>query len=428
MTQLSESHITEQRSLDDILNAPDRNKPIGFILRLAKALHTYGLPAYELEKTMNGCAKAMGYGIQCMSLPTSISITILPDSSEPRTYLIRVSPGEVNIEKLRKTTEIARHVINDKINSQQGAECLKEIAVSGSDYPNWIIVLAFCAVSTCIAHIFSGGIAEMIASATIGLLVGLLAIASGFRPIIGHLLPAICAFVATFISLLINQWSGFAINTSVVILSGLIILLPGLTLTVALAELATQNLVSGTARLAGTMTTFIQLAVGSALAGELANQMGLMSNHVSLEAASFWSLLLSVSIASLALIPLFSARKQDAGWFLAAALTAFITVYFSSQLMGPSLGAFAGAITVGLLAKLVTKFFDVPGAMIVMPGFIILVPGAIGYQSILAFVENDVSASLSTAYDVIVIGISLVAGFLLSSLVHLPKDEAKDHY
>ena len=128
MSQLSDALLTEHRSLDSIPNAPERTKPLGFLLRLAKALHTYGLPAYELEQTMNGCAEAMGYGIQCMSLPTSISITVLPPDSAPQTYLIRVSPGEINIERLRKTTGVARKVINGEMNSEEGANFLKKIA------------------------------------------------------------------------------------------------------------------------------------------------------------------------------------------------------------------------------------------------------------------------------------------------------------
>jgi len=428
MSQLSDTHLTEQRSLDEIPNAPDRNKPVGFILRLAKALHTYGLPAYELEQTMNGCAEAMGYGIQCMSLPTSISITILSTDSEPKTYLIRVSPGEVNIERLRKTSLVARQVISGEINSHQGADQLKSIACSSPDYPSWIIVLAFCVVSTCISRIFSGGVNEMMVSACIGFIVGLIAIASRTKPMIDHLLPTICAFIATFIALSMDQWFGLSISTSVVVISGLIILLPGLSLTIALAELATQNLVSGTARLSGTVTTFIQLAFGSALAAELGKRLGLEVNHVIVSPVESWSVWLAAAIAALALVPLFSARRKDAGWFLLSALGAFTTVYFASQAMGTSLGAFAGAIAVGLMARLATRFFDIPGAMIMMPGFIILVPGAVGYRSILALVEKDVVAGLSTAFDVAVIGISLVAGFLLSSLVLLPKNESKDHY
>jgi len=225
-----------------------------------------------------------------------------------------------------------------------------------------------------------------------------------------------------------NQWFGLSIVTSVVVVSGLIILLPGLSLTIALAELATQNLVSGTARLSGTVIIFIQLAFGSFFAVELARKFGLEVGNAQVSAVPYWTILVAVAVSAIALVPLFSARKQDAGWFLVAALSAFTAVHFASQLMGPSLGAFAGAITVGLIAKLVNRFFDVPGAMIMMPGFIILVPGAIGYRSVISLVDNDVVAGLSAAFDVALIGISLVAGFLLSSLVHLPKDDSKDQY
>ena len=428
MSQLSDANLTEQRSLDAIPNSPDRNKPTGFLLRLAKALHTYGLPAYELEQTMNGCASTLGYGIQCMSLPTSISITILAPNAEPRTFLIRVAPGEVNIERLRKTTKVARRVIEGEINSQQGADYLKEIARTRPDYSSWVIVLAFSVVSACIARIFSGAISEMAISAFIGLIVGILAISSKSRPMLDHLLPAVSAFLATLITLMISQGFGIVVNTSVVVISGLIILLPGLSLTIALAELATQNLVSGTARLMGTMTVFIQLAFGSVIAAELATRFGLAFSHEVIKPVEFWTVWLAAAVAAVALVPLFSARIKDTPWFLLAALTAFTTVHYATEAMGSSLGAFTGAITVGLMAKMVSRFFDVPGAMIIMPGFIILVPGVVGYRSILALVENDLVTGLSTAFDVVVIAISLVAGFLLSSLVHLPKDVSPDQY
>jgi len=428
MSQLSDSNLTDQRSLDDILNAPKREEPLGFLLRLAKALHTYGLPAYELEQTMNGCAEAMGYGIQCMSLPTSISITLMPPEGAPQTYLIRVSPGEINIDRLRKTTLVARHVINGEIGAKQGADHLKKIASSIPDYPYWVIVLAFSVVSACIARIFSGDLNDMAVSALIGFIVGIIAVASKTRPMLDHLLPAICAFIATFVTLFVNHQFNMDVTSSVVVISGLIILLPGLSLTVALAELATQNLVSGTARLSGTATTFIQLAFGSALGAELSSRLGFVASQSTVSEISGWSIWLAVAVASLALVPLFSARIKDFGWFLLSALSAFTVVYFATAEFGSSLGAFLGAITVGLMAKLVTRFFDIPGAMIMMPGFIILVPGAVGYRSILALVEKDMLAGIETAFDVGVIGISLVAGFLISSLVPLPKDDAKDSY
>jgi len=428
MSQLSDTILTENRSLDEIPHAPSRDKPVGFLLRLAKALHTYGLPAYELEQTMNGCAEALGYGIQCMSLPTSISMTLLPPGDSPQTYLIRVAPGEVNLEKLRQTTHIAQQVINGDMSSIEGAADLKAVSQAGPDYPAWVMVLAFALVSACIARIFSGGLLEMASAGLIGFVVGGVAMASRTRPLLDHLLPSTCAFLATILAVLLGYFLEQKIAISVVVISGLIILLPGLSLTIAMAELATQNMVSGTARLTGAATVFIQLAFGSALAVELSKLFIADVQGASVSQVPLWSVWCAVAVAAIALVPLFEARKRDCGWFLLAALLAFTTVFFASKVLGSSLGAFCGAIAVGLTAKMVSRFSSVPGAMIMMPGFIILVPGSVGYRSILALVEKDIVGGLETAFDVAVIGIALVAGFLISSMVPLPQDKARDEY
>lgn len=428
MSEILATKTLENRSLDAIPHAPSREEPVGFLLRLSKALHTYGLPAYELEQTMNGCAEALGYGIQCMSLPTSISMTLLPRKSDPETYLIRVAPGEVNIEKLRKTTLIAQQVIEGNLSSVEGAAQLKEISQAKSEYSGLVIVVAFALVSAAIARIFSGGVMEIASAGVIGLVVGCVALISRTTPLLGHLLPSICAFLATILAISFAHFSPEPIAVSVVIISGLIILLPGLSLTIAMAELATQNMVSGTARLTGAATIFIQLAFGSALAVELSKLFFEQLPKVIVSPVSQWSVWTAVAIAALALVPLFEARKRDFYWFLLSALIAFTTVYFSSKVLGSSLGAFCGAVVIGLMANQVSKFFSIPGAMIMMPGFIILVPGSVGYRSILALVEKDIVGGLQTAFDVAVIGIALVAGFLISSMVPLPQDKAKDEY
>jgi len=428
MPQLSDSLVTENRSLDEVPNAPKRDKPVGFLLRLSKALHTYGLPAYELEHTMNGCAEALGHGIQCMSLPTSISMTLLPPEGLPQTYLIRVAPGEINLEKLRKTTQIAQQVIAGDLSSEDGAKALRIVSRSLPEYSAWTIVFAFALVSACIARILSGGTFEVLSAGMIGLLVGMIAVASRKKPLLDHLLPSICAFLATLLAFVMDRLIPHDIAISVVIISGLIILLPGLSLTIAMAELATQNMVSGTARLTGAVTIFIQLAFGSALGVEIGKLLSFELHEVVVAPVPLWSIWLAVAVAAVALVPLFEARRKDVGWFLLSALTAFTTVFFASILLGPSLGAFCGAITIGLMAKLSSHLFGIPGGMIMMPGFIILVPGSVGYRSILALVEKDIIGGLETAFDVAVIGISLVAGFLISSMVPLPKDGAKDQY
>ena len=168
MTDIDKIDISE-RSLDQIPNFPQRDEPIGFMLRLAKALHTYGVPAYELENMITTIAAQMDYGVQCLSMPTSITMTFSQDDEPVQTFVIRVAPGEINIDKLRRTTMVAHRVLNDDITPQQGAQELRDITSDQASFPAWVTILFFGIVSACIARIFSGGINEIVPAFAIGI-------------------------------------------------------------------------------------------------------------------------------------------------------------------------------------------------------------------------------------------------------------------
>ena len=422
MSQLHEMPISN-RSLDQVPHVPSREDPIGFILRLAKTLHTYGVPAYELEQTINACSYAMDFGVQCLSTPTALNVMLLPPEGRAETFLIRVSPGEVNLNKLEKVTAVAEQVIAKEISPKQGAEQLSQISKLQSIYPQWFIIVAFSIVSAGIARIFSGRLSEVLSAASIGAVIGFMATHSRKIRLLRYLLPAVSALVATLLSFVINHFLVEPISIYIVLISGLIILLPGLSLTIAMAELATENLVSGTARFFGASIVFIQLAFGSAIGVQIGELIFGVMPIVQLPIVAEWSIWLAVSLTVIALIPLFESSYKETHWFILAALIAFASVRYSGPYLGTSMAAFAGAIMVGLTAKFVTQFFGKPGSLILMPGLLILVPGSIGYKSILALIQKDILNGLETTFEVLMIAVSLVSGLLLSSLLKLPKRE-----
>jgi len=55
-----------------------------------------------------------------------------------------------------------------------------------------------------------------------------------------------------------------------VVIASLIVLLPGLALTLSLNELGTGHLVSGTARFAGAIMTFMKIGIGAAVGRQAA--------------------------------------------------------------------------------------------------------------------------------------------------------------
>ena len=62
-----------------------------------------------------------------------------------------------------------------------------------------------------------------------------------------------------------------------------------------------------------------------------------------------------------------------------------------------------------------------PAAILIVPGLIVLVPGALGLSGIRALIERDALVGLQTIVDAALIGGGLVAGLLVSNLVVPPR-------
>ena len=81
-----------------------------------------------------------------------------------------------------------------------------------------------------------------------------------FEPVASLMAAALAVVTAQFVS---------PLSIYVTTLAGLIVLVPGLTLTTAMTELATRDLVSGTARLMGAVLIFLEIGFGVALGWQL---------------------------------------------------------------------------------------------------------------------------------------------------------------
>ena len=414
LTTLEQPAVIET-SLDKVLHAPERSDPEGFLLRLAKSLHTYGVPAYELEKSMQDCGTALGFGVQCMSIPTSITISIMHEHDVVSSYVIRTDPGEIDLEKLIQVTEIAQQVINKSMTPKEGALALREINESQPLYSLPVQTLALALVSFGITRVFGGSIYEMCAGAAFGAIVSFLIALSARFFTLRTVLPSVCAFSVVLASSLVNAYIS-PVASYAAIVSGLIILLPGMGLTIAMTELATQNLVSGTARFSGAMIVFLQLGLGLVVGSEVSNKLVDKVDIPLLPVLGEWTLWPALMVACIALMVPLNAHLKNAHWFVLAGLVAFGGSSFYTHYFDPALGTFFGAISVGICANAVRRYMGIPASIILLPGFLILVPGSVGFQSISAMVEQDVVKAAQIAMKTVMTGLSLVMGLLLSSL------------
>jgi uncharacterized membrane protein YjjB (DUF3815 family) len=80
-------------------------------------------------------------------------------------------------------------------------------------------------------------------------------------------------------------------------------------------------------------------------------------------------------------------------------------------------GVFAAGIVVTAASNAYGRWFNRPGALVRVPGIILLVPGSLGFRSFNFAFQRDLLLGLDTAFAVVTALIALVAGILVGSLV-----------
>jgi uncharacterized membrane protein YjjP (DUF1212 family) len=392
---------------------------IDFILKLGRALHMYGSAAHRLEDVLGQVAQYLGLEGQFFSTPTSIFSAIGPENDQ-RAYLIRVNPGEVDLGRLSDLDYVVICVLREHLTPAEGARRIDTILNAPPRYHPILDVASFGIFSAAIARTLGGGLTEILVSGGIGLVIGLISLAAQRSQSIGRVFTATSALVAAALAAAVTELIGpYAVFTAT--LAGLIALLPGFKLTVALAELSTQHLASGTARLSEALINFLELIFGVAIGGRLVSLFLETTQTGRVVSLPAWTEYLALFIAGLALTVRLRAIPRDAIWIVLAGALAVAGSRIGSALLDPELGVFVGALTVGLASNLFARVFNRPSAIPWVAGLILLVPGSVGFRSFTSLLDNKVVLGVETAFNMILIATALVAGTFIANVILPPR-------
>ena len=392
---------------------------IDFLLKLGRALHTYGSAADRLEDVLAQVSEKLGMEGQFFSTPTSI-FAAFGSQGEQRTYLIRVEPGEVNLGKLADLDEVVLEVLRDGLTPAAGARRIVEIVDAPARYSGTLDVLSFGAISAAGGVFLGGGLKELVVSAIIGLAIGLFSLVTRRSDRLRRVFTAGAAFVASALATLATRSIGrYSVFTAT--LAGLFVLLPGLNLTVAMRELSTKHLASGTARLSGAFVVFLELIFGVALGTRIAYLLLAQVPMARVVPLPGWAYLLALLVAPLALTVRLRAHPRDAIWIVLAGILAVTGSRIGSYLLDPELGVFFGAVTIGAVSNLYARTFNRPSLITWVPGLLMLVPGSVGFRSLASLIDDNVLVGVATAFKMILIAVALVAGTLIANIILPPR-------
>ena len=406
--------VTSAAASDPV--TPDAAAAEAFVATAGRALHSFGSPAHRLEDTLGRVAQQLGLDAQFFSTPTAIFASFADRGGAPRTRLYRVQPGEVNLEQLARLDALLGRVAAGVVPLHRATAKVERILRAAPRYGAVGNTLSFALVSATAAHFFGGSGADVLAALGVGLMIGLLGLGVERRPAVARVFEPLAAALASLLATLLAAATG-VIAPYVVTLAGLIVLIPGFTLTVAMTELASRHLVSGASRLAGAVLLFLTLGFGVAFGRQLGETWVGAAPGVEPVALPSWVDWPAVALATLALSVLFRAHPRDLGWIFLAGALAVQGGRAGALLLGPELGAFLGAMAVGVGSNLLANWRHRPSAITQIPGLMLLVPGSLGFRSVSSLLAHDPLSGVQAAFTMTLVASALVSGLLIANVV-----------
>lgn len=393
---------------------------VDFLVALATHLHTCGTTAQRLEGALLGVARRLRVECEPWSNPTGMILSFRDrDAASPltETRVIRLNPGDTDLLRLSETDRIAEEVMNGNIGIEEGSAALRALDARRRPPRFWTDALTYGVISLAVAALLRLPWLDIATAGVTGMVIGGWMNHAGRRNALKESSEAMAGILAAIIAILVAAFVG-PLNLNTVIIASLVVLLPGMSFTNAINELTSQHLVSGTARFAGAATLILKLTIGVMIALACAEVLHVVPHIRYARPQPGWVEGAGLLLAAGAFVVAFRADRRDGPVVMASAIAGYLISRFAGQAADGVAGTFLAAFAMTVAGNAYARVFNRPGAIVRLPGIILLVPGSASLRGLMTMVQEQ-STSTGQAALLAVLNIlgALVAGLLFGNLV-----------
>jgi uncharacterized membrane protein YjjP (DUF1212 family) len=412
-------HVHSMTTADSFARSSYKDR-IGFVVELATRLHMYGTTAQRLEGAVGAVARRLGLRCSPWSNPTGMILSFSDASAESplldTTQVIRLEPGTTDLRKLCAADAIAEDVMAGRSDLAAGSHALHLLDRPPGRRARALEILSYGLSAASVTGLLRRGWGDIAVAGAIGVLIGALHAVGVRRPRVQEAEEALAAMIATFLAAMVATF-WLPLTTKSVVIASIIVLMPGMMLTNAVAELSSQHLVSGTARFGGALAILIKLTFGTLAAMQFVRLLGWHPHEAINDQGPEWVEWVALLVASYAFAVLFRADRRDYPLVMASAWLGYGVTRWTGAALGNDAGVFFGSVAVSAASNAYARWSNRPGALVRVPGIVLLVPGSVSFRSLTFVLERDVILGLNTAVAVLIALVALVAGVLFGNLL-----------
>lgn len=389
-----------------------------FLVRLGGAMLDATAPSGQVNSDLLDIARVNGApDAQVVSLPTALLVS-LPGTQGTQTAAASAGARTLRLDQVQAVLEVAQDAQSGRLSAGAGVRRLDEAAASPPPYPFGLRLLGYVAVSAGLALILGGGWLDLVVAMALGAVVALVLrltarVAAGYVALV--VLGS--AFLVSSATFLLAR-TGLDLIPLAALVPPLVTFLPGALLTTSAIDLATGQMVAGAARLAAGGMQLLLLALGITAGAGLVGVPAVLAASGPSEIGVFapW---LGVLVYGVGVGWHNGARPGSRRWILLVLVVAYAGQVVGGLLFGGVLSAFVGALAMTPVAAVAATRPTGPPAMVTfLPGFWLLVPGALGLVGVTSAlgqgVDHAMTSVVTAGTTMVTISLGVLAGLALT--------------
>ena len=397
----------------------DESELLECLRKIGKGLIASGTAVGVVENTLAEIAHIYGEECEIMALPNVIMIK-LGQSSHARLDLAVQRLTTLQLDKVSKFMELIDQVKQKHIPLADANHKMEQILAKIPRFGPVIIIFGYFLSCIGLTLLYRPDIQSLLITGGAGILVGLITQLFRWKPRFDLLLPIFSAIVVSTLVFTLTRL-GYIFGPANLLITPLIIFLPGALLTTGMIELASMQILSGSARLIYGAAVLLLLFVGISIGLSLSGLPSYLVYPYEAVVFPWWAPLLGTLLFGVGTFLRLSGANRDLYWMLLVLYIAMLGQSFGELYFNSYVGAFIGAILMALSSEFIARSpRRTPALVSQMLAFWFLVPGARGLLSVTSiFSEGLQSAAIGLGQMVILI-VSISMGVLLGTLLVSP--------
>ena len=408
------------------LNQPSFDEVCKFIIKLGERVHGYGPNAARLEYYLNQITKILGYEGIFRSTPDQIIFSFSKDGSDWQKIHISAMNGTgTELNRLAKVGELINELGNGKLSIAEASARLDEIDKIPHPWGNATTALSYVLSGVAFPVLMGGSWMDLILSGIFSLVVFFMVMKSGNKgPLAAEWLPLSTAFVAGILTG-VSRYYLPEINVVIVVASAVLILIPGYGISVGIVEIVSKHINSGLSNLvSGLIYLFKQFFGGwlGVMVVGLILTIPAATTAVPIDSVWLWLFMPSIIIG---LAIALQTPYRDFFWTCLAMVIAYGGILLGSDWVSANFGNLLGTILLVLFTNTWARTTGRPPSIVLVPAFILLVSGSIGFRGLAAFAEGDMLTGEQQFMQMFVVALTLAAGLVIGASLIKPEKTPK---